>query len=110
MKIFFAFLSLLVFPVLSLAIRSNDCNICHEPHQGFIIKRDVTELCRDCHKERVAAGEHRVDMEPKMEVPKALPLKKDGKITCITCHDSHSKEYLMLRYKPVELCYKCHKK
>ncbi|MBF0327832.1 MAG: cytochrome c3 family protein [Nitrospirae bacterium] len=110
MKIIFAFLSVLIFAVHAWAIRSNDCNICHESHHGFIIKRDVTELCKDCHKERISAGEHKVDVQPTMDVPKDLPLKKDGKITCITCHDSHSKEYLMLRYKSVELCYKCHKK
>lgn len=92
------------------AVRTDDCTVCHVSHKGFLLLQPVNELCTNCHRDRVAAGEHAVNVVPKFPVPPELPLAKDGRITCITCHNPHSKEGRMLRLAPVVLCGKCHMK
>ncbi|MBI5211854.1 MAG: cytochrome c3 family protein [Nitrospirae bacterium] len=102
-------LSMLMFH-LTDALQTKDCTICHLSHNGGSVKKPLTELCVTCHKERIQEGEHVVDIIPKYQVPQNLPLTKDGKLTCITCHDQHSKEPVMLRLEPMTLCNSCHKK
>jgi len=94
----------------TLALQTKECSACHVSHNGGPVKKPLTELCVTCHRERIEAGEHIVDITPKYPVPKNLPLTKDGKLTCITCHDPHSQEPLMLRLEPMILCNQCHKK
>ncbi|MBI1810768.1 MAG: cytochrome c3 family protein [Nitrospirae bacterium] len=92
------------------ALQTKECTACHISSNGGPVKKPLTELCVGCHRERIETGEHKVDIIPRYQVPQNLPLTKDGKITCITCHDQHSAEYMMLRFETMVLCNKCHKK
>jgi len=89
-----------------------DCGICHISH-GMkslgLLKMPIIELCSGCHP-LSKSNDHAVDVAPSMPVEK-LPLSKEGKITCITCHEPHGRGGFekMLRVKPEELCGKCHK-
>jgi predicted CXXCH cytochrome family protein len=57
----------------------------------------------------MAPNEHTVDVIPSMDVG-GLPLK-EGKVTCVTCHDPHKNPYSMLLRVPAkDLCLVCHKK
>lgn len=103
-------LSSTLLPYQTNAIQTKECSACHISHNGGPVKKPLTELCVQCHRERIEAGEHRVDIIPKYPVPPNLPLTKDGRLTCITCHDPHSKDFMMLRMETIVLCNQCHKK
>lgn len=86
-----------------------DCTLCHTSADGArgALQKPVSELCQGCHPARMTSG-HKIDVVPSVVVPQ-LPLK-DGKMTCITCHDPHSNAYpRMLRVQGKELCLLCHK-
>ena len=62
-----------------------DCAMCHLPTGTTKVgelKKKLSALCLDCHRDRKAPAEHKVDIVPAMEV-KGLPLS-DGMITCVT--------------------------
>jgi predicted CXXCH cytochrome family protein len=91
-----------------------DCSICHTLNkQGTMVRLKLppTELCIDCHRDRVAPAEHPVDVEATMKV-RHLPLDDRGRVTCITCHEPHglTGQPRMLRARPSELCAFCHDK
>ena len=87
-----------------------DCYICHLPagsHKAAELKKKLSSLCLDCHRDRTAPAEHQVDIVPTMEV-RGLPLT-DGMITCFTCHDPHRNPHgSLLRMKATDLCLVCH--
>jgi len=87
-----------------------DCATCHLPTGTAKVgelKKKLSALCLDCHGDRKAPVEHKVDIVPTMEV-RGLPLT-DGTITCITCHDPHANTHgSMLRMKNGDLCLVCH--
>jgi len=89
-----------------------DCDTCHLPagtHKPGELKKPLSGLCLDCHRDRKAPAEHKVDIVPTMEV-KGLPLF-DGKIACPTCHDPHTNAHgSMLRMPATDLCRVCHLK
>lgn len=88
-----------------------DCGICHVSHMGgTLLKEPLSGLCIGCHSDRVEA-DHAVDIVPSMDVG-GLPLDRDGRMTCATCHDPHDGRGMeaMLRVEPEELCGLCHKK
>ncbi|MBI5025793.1 MAG: cytochrome c3 family protein [Nitrospirae bacterium] len=87
-----------------------ECIFCHESPKGGVVKKPLTELCLGCHRERIGMGEHPVGMIPRISIPSGFPLTKDGRLTCISCHDPHSQEPMMLRVQPIALCNACHKK
>ncbi len=89
-----------------------DCTACHTSHdvkKGTpALKKPVSELCIECHPDRKAPNEHKVDVVPKMK-PEGLPLA-DGRMTCVTCHDPHDNKYgSLLRMTENKLCLTCHK-
>ncbi len=88
-----------------------DCSICHVSHgmkAAGLLKTTVSELCFECHPDRKGSSEHIVDVVPSMDVGE-FPLI-EGKMTCVTCHDSHKNTYEnMLRVEPKYLCQGCHK-
>ncbi len=88
-----------------------DCLICHVSHdmKGMILlKASITGLCLKCHPDRKTPAEHVVDVVPSMKTGE-LPIT-DGKMTCVTCHDSHKYPYeKMLRVNPKDLCQGCHR-
>ncbi len=87
-----------------------ECDTCHLPagtRKVGELKKNLSGLCLDCHRNREAPAEHKVDIVPKMEV-KDLPLF-NGKITCVTCHDPHRNTHgTLLRMNPRDLCLVCH--
>lgn len=86
-----------------------DCSGCHTPDgsRRGELKKALSQLCLDCHQDRTATSEHRVDIEPKREV-KGLPLSA-GRITCATCHDVHRNTHgSLLRMPARKLCLVCH--
>ena len=89
-----------------------DCDICHLPpgaNKAGSLKKKLSGLCLDCHRDRKAPAEHRVDMVPSMEVI-GLPLF-EGMVACPTCHDTHANENgSMLRMPAKDLCAACHRK
>lgn len=70
------------------------------------------KACRTCHNKQSTAT-HPVNVYPKpgMTVPPEYPTLPDGRITCGSCHISHSSEYEYLSRKrgKRELCVGCHK-
>ncbi len=90
-----------------------DCSLCHlaQPvtKETPSLKKSVAELCIECHPDRKAPSEHRVDIVPSMKVRK-LPLT-NAAMTCVTCHDPHANAYgKMLRVPAKSLCMQCHDK
>ena len=87
-----------------------DCTTCHVPAGPSgtgALRKGLSDLCTDCHRDRVPPQEHKVDIVPTMPV-KDLPLT-DGRMTCFTCHDPHRNPHGGLLRKPeTELCLSCH--
>ncbi len=70
-------------------------------------------LCNSCHG--LDADIHPVNIKPPptMTVPPELPLDKDGKLTCVTCHEPQGvkpgTKLLRGKYKKRnDLCFRCH--
>jgi predicted CXXCH cytochrome family protein len=87
------------------------CATCHGSHNTNVpeplLVKPLSALCLDCHQDRKAPNEHVVDVVPKTKV-QGLPLK-DGKMTCVTCHDPHKNVHgKMLRLPRKDLCLRCH--
>jgi predicted CXXCH cytochrome family protein len=92
--------------------QKHECGYCHVTSHTTTeqqLKAPLSELCVGCHADRRGLNEHKVDMVPSMKVVE-LPLSKEGKITCATCHDPHETGGypMLLRARPAELCFKCH--
>jgi len=83
-----------------------DCHATSTPGANDLIN-PLPDLCVDCHAERIAAGEHIVDI-PVSEPDNTLPLY-DGVMSCATCHDPHQ-PFAALRMEDPELCRQCHLK
>ncbi|MHB8846753.1 MAG: cytochrome c3 family protein [Nitrospirota bacterium] len=86
-----------------------DCSGCHTPEgsKSGELKKALSQLCLDCHQDRTAPAEHRVDIVPKREV-EDLPLF-GGRIACATCHDVHRNTHgSLLRMPARKLCFACH--
>jgi len=99
---------LMISPVSAI---EKSCTFCHTDHKGkggALLKKDINELCSVCHQKRIAKGEHKVGIKISKPV-KSIPLQ-DGKMTCISCHDPHSKTAAMLRMPASDLCVLCHEK
>ncbi|MBI5206783.1 MAG: hypothetical protein HY934_03235 [Candidatus Firestonebacteria bacterium] len=102
-----------------------DCTECHAktPKRGVdtvktvtFIENDFNSLCTKCHSSE--SNIHPVGVKPPFPVPEYLPLSKDGKNNCVTCHDPHAKDTAnaLLRgfddgryVMRTDLCYDCHK-
>jgi hypothetical protein len=94
---------------------------------------DPVAMCVSCHKDEEGEGTHPVGGSPDYSVPADLPLDKDGRVSCLTCHHVHGsiesdhqcasasaldrlfnrkhlrKSYLLRRDNPRgELCKACH--
>ena len=87
-----------------------DCATCHlqsGTSKAGELRKKPSALCLDCHQDRKAPADHRVDFVPAREI-KGLPLT-DGMITCVTCHDPHENAHgNLLRMKEADLCLLCH--
>jgi len=86
------------------------CEFCHSDHKGggVLLKKDINELCSGCHQKRISQGEHKVGVMPSKSAA-GIPLQ-NGKMTCVSCHDPHSKAPGMPRMATRKLCGLCHEK
>ncbi len=69
--------------------------------------------CLVCHKDYQSDSSHPINVRPKrgMTFPDDYPLNDDGRMHCMTCHDSHASnnEARIRRPSKQELCTGCHK-
>ncbi len=101
------------------------CLDCHRglPFRGRISLGDRTEAtCRNCHKTYHGSADdkrsHPERVVPSMRVPQDMPLDREGKTTCVTCHTYHrgyedgsGKKLFFLRRSEISvLCSSCHRK
>lgn len=95
------------------------CVICHvaTPAEGASRKEapvkfggDIVALCSSCHSGYRHMHPVKIAVAPEMKSPDELPLDKDGKITCVTCHDVMEKMDVHRKRKFVgrQLCLNCH--
>ncbi len=86
-----------------------DCTRCHVEEGSPVLIKGIIETCIDCHPNS-NGREHPVNVVQK-ERPGNLPLNKENKITCITCHEPHGRDTAdrMLRMEFNKLCVVCHK-
>lgn len=79
------------------------CQRCHEPTGALLAPEEA--LCSRCHHSHRKSS-HSVGVTQKAKVD--LPLRKDGTVGCITCHDPHQGKDVLRR--PFNaLCTTCHK-
>ena len=87
------------------------CTLCHiqaVPATGAAdIVSPLPQLCIRCHPDRVGNTEHVIDVPVTAAMTAPLPLL-NGKVTCTTCHDPHSKSPALVRYDKDSLCVACH--
>jgi len=81
-------------------------------HAGLSSKKVASiDACRNCHTNQATAT-HPVNVYPKpgMVIPPEYPTLPDGRITCRSCHESHSSDYenLTIKRGKRELCLGCH--
>lgn len=96
------------------------CVLCHVavPVEGSSPRRennlrfggDLVALCSSCHAGYRHMHPVRIAVSPDMKSPEELPLDKDGKITCITCHDVMEGHGVVRKRRMVgkALCLNCH--
>lgn len=82
-------------------------------HAGLSSKQGASlDACGSCHR-KSAVATHPVNVYPKpgMIIPPEYPTLPDGRITCRSCHETHSSdhEYLTVIGGGRELCVGCHK-
>lgn len=84
-----------------------------EAHEGLSTGVELgIAACLNCHRQQKQKT-HPVNVLPKpgMTIPPEYPTLPDGRITCASCHLTHSSdyEYLAIRRGKRELCVGCHK-
>ena len=96
--------------VSSISYAEHTCTDCHNSDTPGTtdLNKPLSMLCAKCHQERIAAGEHQVDIPATFIESNTLP-QQNGKMTCITCHDPHGSS-LALRMTDPDLCKQCHKR
>lgn len=99
------------------------CFECHEklPLEGTdtILRTNIEKICMKCHSFENKLS-HPVGIVPNAPVPLNMPLDREGRISCITCHDIHMQPvnkltgkktyYLRWASKGKKFCYACHGK
>jgi len=71
---------------------------------------DIVALCASCHGSYRHMHPVKIAVAPDMKSPEDLPLDRDGKITCITCHDVMEGHGVVRKRRMVgkALCLNCH--
>ncbi|MBI5970855.1 MAG: hypothetical protein HY884_06845 [Deltaproteobacteria bacterium] len=88
------------------------CGRCHTPAPPKLSFDPVT-TCVKCHTGNLNShpiSRHPIGKAPRINIPSAFPLSKDGLMVCYTCHDPHGKSghKRMLRVEYGKLCAACH--
>jgi predicted CXXCH cytochrome family protein len=95
----------------AIATGHAQCSDCHKnatpKEQGAELVHPLETLCTTCHEAQEGMGQHAVGVAPKSGNAGPLPLI-DGRIACITCHDSHVETPGLLRINSEKLCLACH--
>lgn len=89
------------------------CACCHETGEGdqevephdFTV--EIAETCLRCHSESSLGGSHPVNVDPAerypdMVIPEEMPLDREGRITCGTCHNPHLAGHSTERYAEMQ--------
>lgn len=69
------------------------CTFCHKtvPHSKAdalaTIRTQTVKLCDFCHG--ATKKDHPKNIDPSLTIPDELPREKDGRWSCVTCHDPH---------------------
>ncbi|MBF8257898.1 MAG: MULTIHEME CYTC protein [Actinobacteria bacterium] len=99
---------------------SDGCIVCHtqapsevagqRPAAGLKFGGDIIALCYSCHDGYRHMHPVKIAIAPEMKRPEDLPLDRNGKITCITCHDVMEKAGVHRKRKVTgrNLCLNCH--
>lgn len=89
------------------------CTVCHvdakPTEKSAALVRPLDTLCTECHAAKEGFTQHAIGVAPLGGDAGGLPLV-EGKIACITCHDSHVTTKGLLRINSEELCRACHNK
>lgn len=87
------------------------CGECHS-NPPELLAGNVA-VCVRCHKSSTAdhpVTRHPIDRVVRITTPSPLPLTRDNKIVCSTCHDPHAgsgfRAFLRVKYNT--LCIQCH--
>ncbi len=92
----------------------NECSLCHRAHGSsneFNLVEGGNRICFMCHELGKISHQHIVDVYPteRVNVSIDLPLSRQGKLACYTCHNVHSNRNKPFLYFPKgEICPKCH--
>ncbi len=89
------------------------CYVCHTRRPPQLID-DHVETCTNCHIgniENHPVTRHPIDVAVKIDIPTPLPLTKERRIVCSTCHDPHDEHGFssLLRVQYHNLCVQCHR-
>jgi predicted CXXCH cytochrome family protein len=88
--------------------KCTDCHVATEPtEKSADLIRPLETLCTECHPAAEGFTQHAIGVAPEGGDAGGLPLV-DGKIACITCHDSHVTTRGLLRINSEALCRACH--
>ena len=112
--------------VLSLFVRSavsgiegghnfeGQCGRCHlnDPIAGGnpLFVKEINRLCQECHPQQGQGLSHPTSIKPSSPLPPELKLDVSGKMTCITCHQTHGtrKNLLVNGETGKAFCLFCH--
>ncbi|MBI5233655.1 MAG: cytochrome c3 family protein [Deltaproteobacteria bacterium] len=88
------------------------CGVCHAAKMPELLHDSVT-TCVKCHETNITnhpVTRHPIGKTVRINVPSPLPLTKDRKIVCTTCHEPHGQtDYpKMLRAEYDGFCIRCH--
>ncbi len=88
------------------------CHLCHTA-QPPALSFDPVTTCTKCHMGDIdnhPVSGHPIGVEPKINIPRNLPLTGDGRMVCQTCHDPHNRlrHKKMLRVDYEKICAACH--
>lgn len=88
------------------------CSVCHKQPPPAL-NLDPMATCTKCHAGNVGnhpVSRHPLWVTPRISVPAYLPLSREGKLVCFTCHDPHNRSGIdkMLRVDFKRLCASCH--
>ncbi len=84
------------------------CAECHT-NKGPELIDDHIGVCIGCHPNNIR--DHIIDIIPKITLPPSIPLTKDRRMACHTCHEHHNKlkRKQMLRFDYDTFCISCHR-
>jgi predicted CXXCH cytochrome family protein len=105
----FCFLIPLNFSEAQVPDEHKTCTLCHIEDGASVLKDGINETCIGCHPES-PGRDHPIGIVIK-GISEKLPLDRENKITCITCHEPHGKGTVgrLLRMEFNTLCMFCHK-